>query len=234
MKKVLFSILTVAALLIGMTGTVFAAGPVEYTIDVRNRTGQSVELNYTGADQVIHQVSIAKGVSSLTIPEGVYSYWASLKCGNIAGSINLSQQAQILWLTCDSAAPSVKTTGPKEVASLRYLSCYNGPGQYEVPLYDWGQYDSNGDVIDWGSFGSFCFDILPDEGDNFWTDLWSSLNNDVDSDGNFTMYYYEYRGEGGIDGTSPYGGNCPGWSEPGPGFYYYGFDVNTGPFLDCD
>ena len=35
MKKTLFTLLLVAALMLGITGSAFAAGPAEYTIDVR-------------------------------------------------------------------------------------------------------------------------------------------------------------------------------------------------------
>jgi YD repeat-containing protein len=215
MKKVLFTILMVAALLIGLTGTVFAAGPVEYTIDVRNRTGQSVELNYTGADQVIHQVSIAKGVSSLTIPEGVYSYWASLKCGNISGSINLSQQAQILWLTCDTAAPSVKTTGPQNTGSIKFLSCANGPGAYEYSFFDWNQRYVD-DATAWLPFFSNCYNQIPQAGDGEWSSTWSVLFNDYDDNGDPYKYWYDYY-ENGLDPAD----GC-GFANLGEGFYYTG------------
>jgi YD repeat-containing protein len=211
MKKIVFTTLILAALLIGLTGTVFAAGPVEYTIDVRNRTGQTVELNYTGADQVIHQVSIAKGVSSLTIPEGVYSYWASLKCGNISGSINLSQQAQILWLTCDSAAPSVKTTGPKNTGGVKFISCANGPGVYEYNFFDW---DTDTDPTAWEPFFSNCYNSIPQEGDGEWSTTWSILWNDYDDNGDPTEYWYDYY----LNGVDPADG-C-GFANQGVGFYF--------------
>lgn len=135
MKKKIIGLM-ILVMLLSVTSTVFAAGPAEYTIDVRNRTGAPVELNYRGADGISHWVTVSEGVSSLTLTEGVYSYWADPKCGHIAGTMNLSQQRQILWISCDDAVPSMivtKTEHKKKNGGGTDLSgyCPEG-GQWEV------------------------------------------------------------------------------------------------------
>jgi YD repeat-containing protein len=199
MKKYLFTLIVVTALMIGLTGTVFAAGPVEYTIDVRNRTGQSVELNYTGADQIIHTTTIPAGVTSLTLTEGTYGYWADPKCGHISGSMNISQQSSILWISCDASVPALKITksvGPQSLTTI-YQNCDGFAYGYNV--YDWNEpYDA------WLSYGHFCFDAPAVEGDYYQASVYF--------DGN--AYDYEYY----PTGLNPSDG-C-GFENAGEGFYF--------------
>ena len=124
MKKMLFTAVILVVLLTSLVGTVFAAGPVDFTIDVRNRTGAEVAFNYTGADGVHHTTSIPAGISKLTLTEGVYQYWASPSCGNIAGSINLTQQHQTLWIDCSGVKAAMKLTKPS-LAGKIFFSCVN-------------------------------------------------------------------------------------------------------------
>ena len=216
MKKTLISLLLVAALMLGITGSAFAAGPAEYTIDVRNRTGQSVEFNYTGADGILHTTSIPAGTSKLTLLEGTYNYWAAPKCGSVAGTFNVSQQRQTLWIDCDDSTPSVDVASPQGKAGpgVVFFRCLNGgSGAYEYNFYDWGDGD-------WGIFGTFCYDSVPTEGYGEWANIWEDGEN----------YWYLYMPTGIND--SGYG-NCDGWSDFGEGFYYLGFtDVND-YWLDC-
>lgn len=140
MKTKLLSLMIVVVLLISLLPiAVFAAAPVEYTIDVRNRTGAPVEFNYRGADGILHWVTVPEGVSSLTLMEGVYSYWVDPVCGHIAGEINLSQQRQILWITCDNAVPTVKLAVPvKTKPASTYVggTCVDQGGDYGI-WYTW-------------------------------------------------------------------------------------------------
>ena len=216
MKKGFVSTLLLAALLISITGSAFAAGPVEYTIDVRNHTGQPVEFNYTGADGVVHTTSIPAGVSKLTLLEGTYNYWAAPKCGSVAGSINLSQQHQTLWIDCEDAAPVVSNALPKPVGGGGYvfIRCANGvDGAFEYNFYDWGEGD-------WGVFGTFCYASAPADGYGEWANIW----------GNGEDYWYLYMPTG-ISNSSY--GNCPGWTDFGEGFYYLGYNDVNDYWLDC-
>lgn len=139
MKTKLLTILVLLTLLISLLPiSVFAAAPGEFTIDVRNRTGSSVEFNYRGSDGILHWVSVPVGVSSLTLVEDVYSYWADPNCGHIAGNINVNQQRQILWITCGSTLPVVVLTRPHKAN----------------PCEDWGVY---GVGDGWVLFASITF-----------------------------------------------------------------------------
>lgn len=125
MKTKIVGILMLVVMLLSTTSVVFAAEVAEYTIDVRNRTGAAVELNYRGADGILRWVTIPEGVSSLTLNEGVYSYWASTSCGNIAGDMNVSQQRQILWVTCDEAVPALQILVPGIAGGCQYYGWWD-------------------------------------------------------------------------------------------------------------
>lgn len=158
MKKYIVFCVTVLLLISLLPTSVFAAGPVEYTIDVRNRTGEAVELSYTGSDNITHFVKIGAGVTSLTINEGVYSYFASPKCGNIAGQMNISQQRQTLWISCDDANPSLSVTKTnKKSASCdpTSLTIYDDQTSGDI----WVLLSCSWSLAEWESiFNSFILD----------------------------------------------------------------------------
>lgn len=210
MKKLIFSVLLLAALLLGATGPAYAAGPVEYTIDLRNHTGQPVEFNYTGADGITHTKTVEAGVTKFDIFEGTYSYWADPSCGHISGTINISQQRQVLWITCDSGEANVvvtKTMPGTGVPSMLHASC-DGVAAFAYKVFDWDyEWDS---ATAWLPYGYFCFDTPPTEGDTYPASVWFNGEN----------YDYEYH-QLGIE--------CQGWVNPGEGFYYYDSDYGWCP-----
>ena len=218
MNKTLFTLLTLALLLISITGSALAAGPSEFTIDVRNHTGAPVEFNYTGADGVHHTTTIPAGVTSLTLMEGVYNFWADPSCGHVAGSININQQRQILMIDC-GAAQTVGLGYIKPKSGVVFYQCLNGgSGPYEYNFYDW-----NDNYDDWGVYGTFCYAVAPTDGDGEFSNIW----------GDGETYWYQYMSSGINSG--PYG-NCPGWSDFGPAFYYLGMIDPSDPttkYLDC-
>lgn len=112
MKKSIYLLLIVLVLLTSTFTSTLAKAPQELSISVHNRTGASVQFNYTGTDQIIHWATIPTGVSTLTLDQDVYQYWADPQCGHIAGSLNLDTSNKILWLTCDDATPAVFLTKP--------------------------------------------------------------------------------------------------------------------------
>ena len=79
---------------------VFAKGEQSVELSVRNLTKQTIELAYKGADGVQHWAHVPAGISSLTLPEGVYSYWADPACGHVAGTINFNKANTHLWVQC--------------------------------------------------------------------------------------------------------------------------------------
>ncbi len=162
MKKVIFTTLMIAFLLIGTTGSVFAKGPAEFTIDVRNRTGTPVQFNYRGADGIDHWATIPVGVSSLTLAQGVYAYWADPKCGHIAGRVNVDTQNKTLLIGCESAHPLVVATFIRNdpcadwgifLFSTQFFSYTNWTGTQE----NWDDYADlfyfNGGI--WGCYSDF-------------------------------------------------------------------------------
>lgn len=200
MKRGFFTLLVLGALMVGFTGSASAAKPGQFTIKVRNLTGEPVGFNYTNADGNISFATFPAGSSSLTLTEGKYSYWAVLNCGHTAGSFNLVQQSQTIWLKCDSTF-SVTLAKPAGGRALGLpQTCAAGKLAYQV--YDW---DSNYDTASfWKSYGVFCFDTSPTELDSYEATIW------IDGD----TFWYEYHGTGlGVD-------NCVGWNDPGEGFYY--------------
>ena len=137
MKKIIFTAMIIAALLIGITGTVFAKGPAEYTIDVRNRTGAPVQFNYRGADGINHWATIPAGVTSLTLTQGVYAYWADPKCGHIAGNVNIDAQNKTLWIGCESAHPFVVATFIRKSSSCSDWGVFNPHDGYFFSETNW-------------------------------------------------------------------------------------------------
>lgn len=110
MKTKLFSLLIIVMLLVtAIPASVFAAAPQDLTLHVRNRTGVAVELNLQDANGNISFYTVAEGVSEMTLTEGVYSYWADLPCGHIAGTWNVNV-VKTLFLSCDNAMPTVYLT----------------------------------------------------------------------------------------------------------------------------
>lgn len=208
MKTKLFPFLIVVVLLIAaFPASVFAAEQVEYTIDVRNRTGAPVELNYRGADGIIHWVTVPEGVSSLSLMEGVYSYWADPVCGHIAGDFNLSQQRQILWISCDDLVPSLEVSVPATSAAG---SC-GSVGM--IPAYTWME----GDGDDWFETLNMYPLCPPQAADSY---------NMVSSFDLVNPYWYTYFADGVANWNV---GAYSGWTDFGPGFYYSGQDFTGDP-----
>lgn len=109
MKKQILSILLVALIAAFLPATAFSASPAEITVQVRNQTGGVVELNLTllGGSPIFK--TLETGVTTFTIPEGVYDYYASTPCGNQAGRWNININ-KTLFLTCQSGVPAISLT----------------------------------------------------------------------------------------------------------------------------
>ena len=187
-----------------LSGTAGAANAKQYTIDVRNRTGLPVELNYKTTDGILHMVTVPSGVSSLTLFQGVYQYWADPKCGHIAGTFNLTQQRQILWIQCDADIPSLELVKRHKVNHLRaspYVFLPDCTGYaYQYNFYDW-----NAEWTGWAPYNTvyMCSNVPATEGDSELLEIWL--------DGN--LWWYEYHQTGVVAA-------CGGWGNPGEGWYF--------------
>lgn len=110
-KKVIYLLVVLSLLLAALPSAVFAATAQEFEVTVYNRTGHPAEVKVTDADGVPHMFTAPAGISSITLPEGMHSYWVSSACGNSAGRWNLNVDKK-LWIDCSvlgSAAWLTKT-----------------------------------------------------------------------------------------------------------------------------
>lgn len=116
-KSLIYSIILVLLLISIIPVTVLAGKPKELVLDVRNRTSAEVELRVTDEFGISRFYTIPAGVTTLTLQEGSYSYYASLPCGNLAGMWNVNVM-KTLMLDCEADQPSVDLVGKKECISV--------------------------------------------------------------------------------------------------------------------
>jgi len=134
---------------------VFAAQPQEINLVVRNRIGGPVEVNLTDEFGNIQFFSFEEGVSELALTEGQYQFWASMPCGNLAGTWNVNI-SKILFLSCDQAIPSAELTRRSSQSSR---ICSTGEGGLFVP--DYGDFFSQDYWEDsYSSFNSWADDVF--------------------------------------------------------------------------
>ena len=134
MKHKIVSMFVLAVLIITtLFSSAGASGPVELKVNVRNATGAVVNLRLTDANGMNTFFSLEPGVYPISLTEGVYSYYASLPCGNLAGSWNVNV-VKTLYLSCqhDVAFASLK----KAVATCQYYGSWDSDFEY---LYHGGQ-----------------------------------------------------------------------------------------------
>lgn len=110
---------------------VFAAQPQEVSWFVRNRTGGSVEVSLTDEFGNLQFFTFEEGVSEISLMEGKYQFWASMECGNLAGTWNVNL-SKILYLSCDQALPFAELNRRTQNA---LPICTTGEGGLYVPFY---------------------------------------------------------------------------------------------------
>ena len=142
-KRKLIVLALVCALIVGaLPMAAFAAKAQEFDVTVRNRTGQPAEVKVIGADGVPHMFTAPVGVSNITLPEGVQSYWVSSSCGNSAGSWNLNVN-KTLWIDCTPLGNAAWVAKPAlKACSDTGLFVFFGP-DYVVYYSEtnWDDYD---------------------------------------------------------------------------------------------
>lgn len=100
MLKKLFSCLLIVVLgSIMLPASAIAGSPQPLHLNVRNQTGGTVQLNLTDANGDMTFIALEPGVFPVDLKEGIYSYWASTPCGNVAGSWNVNV-SKTLFLSC--------------------------------------------------------------------------------------------------------------------------------------
>ena len=128
----LASLLPVAAL---------AAKPAELAVQVRNHTGAAVELSLTDATGNVTYKTIPVGISTFTLVEGRYSYYASTVCGVQSGPFNASTKEKVLYFGCDNG-PVVQYESCQLVALWVEDGSYYDAGQdyryyHKINIPDW-------------------------------------------------------------------------------------------------
>lgn len=100
MLKKLFSCLLIVVLgSIMLPASAIAGSHQPLHLNVRNQTGGTVQLNLTDANGDMTFIALEPGVFPVDLKEGIYSYWASTPCGNVAGSWNVNV-SKTLFLSC--------------------------------------------------------------------------------------------------------------------------------------
>jgi hypothetical protein len=128
MKHKIVSMFVLAVLIITtLFSSAGASGPVELNVNVRNATGAVVSLRLTDANGINTFFSLEPGVYPITLTEGEYSYYASLPCGNLAGSWNVNV-VKTLYLSCqhDVAFVSMK----KVINGCQYFGSWDEDFDY--------------------------------------------------------------------------------------------------------
>ncbi len=81
-------------------GTALAKAPVEVDLRIRNRTGGVVELKLVDANGNASWFRFEPGQTTVSLPEGIYSYYASTDCGNYSGILNLNVTKELMFFAC--------------------------------------------------------------------------------------------------------------------------------------
>lgn len=117
MLRRILSMSLAAVLLAVFSGAAFAAAPTTISLEIRNQTGAPVSLALTAADGTVQFHNLQVGHNILSLPNGIYEYYASMQCGNLAGNLNLNV-SKLLLLNC----PQTQTTGTVADNSV-FTSC---------------------------------------------------------------------------------------------------------------
>ena len=140
MNMVRFMIL-IALLVAALPAAVFAAAPSEVGIDVRNRTGGTASLRLTLPNEAPLYLNFQDGTSSFSVPNGVYDFYLSAPCGNLAGQLNFNI-AKTMFIDCTPSGPSVGLSRPTPPCDMGLYVI--GSPYINGVFYSWKQF---GDLI---------------------------------------------------------------------------------------
>ena len=159
------------------SGPAFAAkDPGSITLIIHNRTGKPINFDLTGPNGIHNLSTLGTGVTTLTLDQGWYSFFAGLKCGNRSGKFNLNVSKELTFV-CGFAGPA--ETGNIGISmknnASKHQYCYD---VYE-PFMDW---ITTGHTDKWDYMGTHCQDTPAEYWDSFWNqeaapyDNWYSLD----------------------------------------------------------
>jgi hypothetical protein len=105
MKKIVFAFLIIV--LVSMLPLAAGAGkPAQLELNIRNQTGAVVSLDLVDANGNHIYKTLEEGVFPITLTEGIYTYYASLPCGNVSGQWNINV-VKTLYLSCKQSVPAI-------------------------------------------------------------------------------------------------------------------------------
>ena len=127
MKNKISLTMIVVLLMALLAAPVSAAKVMDLDVDVRNQSGGIAQLSLRGEDGNPIYFTLEEGVTTITVPEGTYSYYASMQCGNLAGQWNVNV-AKTLYLGCKNASPVMgsqnQAAGPKGASGWIDYACF--------------------------------------------------------------------------------------------------------------
>lgn len=135
MKKLFLAILLVVLLVAPFPATALSASPAEITVHVRNQTGGLVNLSLTlpGGSPLFK--TLEEGVTSFTITEGTYDFYASMPCGNQAGQWNINVN-KTLYLTCNTGAPTITIIKEFKGCDMGIYESYFGESFFSWKIWE--------------------------------------------------------------------------------------------------
>ena len=128
MKKITAPLLALL-LVITLIGTATAGAPADLKVNVRNSSGGTVSLRLTDANGNNRFLTIEPGLAPITVVEGEYSYYASLPCGNLAGTWNVNV-TKTLFLSCKNEVAFMSLS--KVINGCHYFGTWDVDFQYHL------------------------------------------------------------------------------------------------------
>ena len=151
MKKIVFAFLIIV--LVSMLPLAAGAGkPAQLELNIRNQTGAVVSLDLVDANGNHIYKTLEEGVFPITLTEGIYTYYASLPCGNVSGQWNINV-VKTLYLSCKQSVPAIGLQRMQGASSSVLMECYILP-------WDGGNYLELWDGPNWVVNGGLTWDEL--------------------------------------------------------------------------
>ena len=158
------------------TSPAFAKDPGSITLIIHNRTDRPINFDLTGDNGIHNHSTLGVGVSTMTLAQGDYSFFAELKCGHRSGKLSLNVSKELTFV-CGFE----KSTGTGNISISMKNNASHHQYCYDVyePFQDW---INTGNTDHWDYQGIHCQDTQAQYWDTFWNqeappyDNWYSLD----------------------------------------------------------
>ena len=122
MKKLVFALI-IFILVATLPMAAGAGKPAQLELNIRNQTGAVVSVDRVDANGNHIYKTLEEGVFPVTLTEGIYTYYASLPCGNVSGQWNINV-VKTLFLSCKQNTPAIGFNQSSKVATAVGLQCF--------------------------------------------------------------------------------------------------------------